>query len=78
MALGGVPDLAQLGLDGMGTQGLGTLGALGRGDEDEQKRRLQHVLDILQVRNDFPGVMQCLAKKCGFTGQQRQIERSRY
>jgi hypothetical protein len=43
MALGGVQGLTELGLDGMGTQ------VLGRGDEDEKKRRLQQVLEILQV-----------------------------
>jgi hypothetical protein len=49
MALGGVPGLAELGLDGMGAPGLGVMGALGRGDEDERKRKLQQVLDILKV-----------------------------
>lgn len=51
MALGGVPNLADLGLDAMGggVPGMGALGALGRGDEDERKRRLGLVLDILKV-----------------------------
>ena len=50
MALGGVPNL-DLGLDGMGAgvPGMGALGNLGRGDEDERKRRLGLVMDILKV-----------------------------
>jgi hypothetical protein len=56
MALGGVPGLAELGLDGIGAHGMGTLlpGHLGtsgqRGDEDERKKRLEAVMDILKVR----------------------------
>ena len=53
MALGGVPNLADLGLDGMGggVAGMGVPGmaTLGRSDEDERKRRLGIVLDILKV-----------------------------
>lgn len=49
IALGGVPGLAELGLDGMGAPALNALGSLGRGDEDEKKRRMQQVLEILQV-----------------------------
>ena len=54
MALGGVPTLVDLGLDGMGggvpgMGALGSLGSLGRGDEDERKRRLGIVMDILKV-----------------------------
>jgi hypothetical protein len=49
MALGGVPGLMEVGLDGMGGHGL-PLGALvSRGDEDEKKRRLGIVVDILKV-----------------------------
>jgi hypothetical protein len=52
MALGGVPNLGDLGLDAMGAgvPGMGALGSLGRGDEDERKRRLGLVMDILKVR----------------------------
>lgn len=41
-----------LGLDGLGAgvPGMGALGSLGRGDEDERKRRLGLVMDILKVR----------------------------
>jgi len=47
MALGGVPGLMDLGVDG---QGLGALGTLGRGDEEEKKRqRWIQVMDILKV-----------------------------
>lgn len=49
LALGGVPGLSELGLDAMGTPGPGALGGPVRGDEDERKRRLQHVVDILKV-----------------------------
>ena len=54
MALGGVPNLADLGLDSMGggpdMGPLGALGALGKGDEDERKKkRLEAVVDILMV-----------------------------
>lgn len=49
MALGGVPGLMDLGLDGLGGQAMGSLGTLGRGDEDERKRRLGMVVDILKV-----------------------------
>lgn len=49
LALGGVPGLSDLGLDGMGTPVPGPLGGGVRGDEDERKRRLQQVLDILKV-----------------------------
>jgi hypothetical protein len=49
LALGGVPGLAELGLDAMGTPVPGPLGGGVRGDEDERKRRLQQVLDILKV-----------------------------
>ena len=52
MALGGVPGLADLGLDGIGAPGIGTpLGVMGtpRADEDERKRKLQQVMDILKV-----------------------------
>jgi hypothetical protein len=51
MALGSVPNLADLGLDAMGAgvPGMGALGTLGRGDEDERKRRLGLVMDILKV-----------------------------
>lgn len=53
MALGGVPGLAEL-VDGMGAPGLEPMVSLGRGDEmsrkeDEQKRKLQQVQDILKV-----------------------------
>ena len=51
MALGGVPGLMELGLDGLGGQTMGSLGSLGRGDEDERKRRLGMVVDILKVRS---------------------------
>jgi hypothetical protein len=53
MALGGVPGLMELGLDGLGSQGMGSLGGIGRGDEDEKKRRLGMVVDILKVRGAF-------------------------
>ena len=46
MALGGVPGLAELGLDGMGVAALGNSG---RGDEDDRRRKLQNVLDILKA-----------------------------
>lgn len=49
LALGGVPGLSDLGLDGMGTPVTGPLAGGVRGDEDERKRRLQQVLDILKV-----------------------------
>jgi hypothetical protein len=49
LALGGVPGLSELGLDGMGTPVPGPLAGGVRGDEDERKRRLQHVMDILKV-----------------------------
>jgi hypothetical protein len=55
MALGGVPGLAELGLDGVGAPGIGTpLGALvaPRGAEDERKRKLQQVMDILKVHDN--------------------------
>lgn len=57
MALGGVPNLADLGLDGMGgaVPGMGTLGSLVRGDEDERKRRLGVVMDILKVCSTHEG-----------------------
>jgi hypothetical protein len=42
MALGGVPGLAELGLDGMGAVGMP------RADEDERKRKLGVVMEILQ------------------------------
>lgn len=54
MALGGVPSLAELGLDGIGAPDLGALGTLGRGDEDERRRKLQQVLDTLKVFYLFP------------------------
>jgi len=59
MALGGVPGLAELGLDGMSAPGIGSLGGLGRVDEDERKRKLQQVLDILKV-----GPALCLFTNC--------------
>lgn len=43
----------------LGAQSMGSLVHLGRGDEDEKKRRLQQVLDILKVRLI---VMDCLAR----------------
>jgi hypothetical protein len=49
MALGGVSGLMDLGLDGLGSQGVGALGGTGRGDEDDKKRRLGMVMDILKV-----------------------------
>ena len=49
LALGGVPGLSELSLDNMGTPAPGPLGRGVRGDEDERKRRLQQVLDILKV-----------------------------
>ena len=51
MALGGGIPGMDLGLDGLGgaVPGMGALGALGRGDEDERKRRLGVVMDILKV-----------------------------
>jgi hypothetical protein len=49
MALGGVPGLGDLGLDGIGAPGMAGLGGLGRGDEDERKRKLQQVMDVLKV-----------------------------
>jgi hypothetical protein len=51
MALGGGMHGMDLGLDSMGgpVPGMGALGALGRGDEDERKRRLGVVMDILKV-----------------------------
>jgi hypothetical protein len=58
MALGGVPGLEGLGLEGMGTPlggGLssGVGGALGvggaRADEEERRRRLGVVMDVLKV-----------------------------
>ncbi|RDW82039.1 hypothetical protein BP6252_03151 [Coleophoma cylindrospora] len=78
MALGGVPDLAQLGLDGMGTQGLGALGNLGRGDEDEQKRRLQHMLDILQVNKGklSEAGIDRLAQRTGLATQWMTVSRT--
>ena len=51
IALGGGPGLMELGLDGLGGQTMGSLGNLGRGDEDERKRRLGMVVDILKVRS---------------------------
>jgi hypothetical protein len=49
LALGGVPGLAELGLDAMSAPGIGPLAGAGRGDEEERKRRLQQVLDTLKV-----------------------------
>jgi hypothetical protein len=49
MALGGVPGMMEVGLDGLDGQGMGGLGAMGRGDEDERKRRLGMVVDILKT-----------------------------
>ena len=51
MALGSVTNLGDLGLDAMGAgvPGMSALGSLGRGDEDERKRRLGLVMDILKV-----------------------------
>jgi hypothetical protein len=69
MALGGVTGLAELGLDGIGAHGMGTLlggvpGHLGnssqRGDEDERKKRLEAVMDILKVRI----LERCLRDRC--------------
>ncbi|RDL39068.1 Uncharacterized protein BP5553_03408 [Venustampulla echinocandica] len=49
MALGGASGLADLGLDGIAGTGIGGLGSIGgRGDEDERKRKLQQVMEILQ------------------------------
>jgi hypothetical protein len=48
LALSAVPGLSDLGLEGMGTPGPVPLGGV-RGDEDERKRRLQQVVDILKV-----------------------------
>lgn len=48
MALGGVPGMMDLAMDGLG-QGIGALGSTGRGDEDDKKRRLAMVMDILKV-----------------------------
>ena len=51
-ALGEVVGLSDLVLDGIGAPGMGTpLGIMGtaRADEDERKKRLQQVLDILKV-----------------------------
>lgn len=53
MALG-VSGLADLGLDGMGASGLGALGSMsGRADDDDRRRKLQQVLDILKVYFDI-------------------------
>jgi len=56
LALGGVPGLAELGLDGMSAPGMGGLGGPGRGDEDDRKRRLQQVLEILKVCSTLTGI----------------------
>lgn len=45
-ALGIMPGLADLALDAAG----GSLSALGRGDDDEKKRKLQQVIDILKLK----------------------------
>jgi hypothetical protein len=47
MALGGVPGLAELGLELGG--GVSGMAGLGRSDEDERKRRLGIVVNILKV-----------------------------
>lgn len=65
MALGGVPGL-DMGLDGLGgsgmgmgigtpmAMGIGGLGGnLGRGEEDERRRRLEMVVEILKVGDWF-------------------------
>lgn len=52
MALGGVAGLGELGMDGIGTPGMGIgLGAVGgtRGDDQDRNRRLAAVVDILKV-----------------------------
>lgn len=49
MALGSVPGLMELGLDGLGNHGIGALGGTGRVDEDDRKKRLATVLDTLNV-----------------------------
>ncbi|RFU31848.1 hypothetical protein B7463_g4466, partial [Scytalidium lignicola] len=53
MALG-VPGLTDLGLDGIGASGLGTLGSMGgRTNDDDRQRKLQQVLGILKVCVDI-------------------------
>ncbi|KAL3427117.1 hypothetical protein PVAG01_00626 [Phlyctema vagabunda] len=78
MALGVVPGLAELGLDGMGAQSLGGLGSMGRGDEDEQKRRLQQVLEILQVNKGklSEAGIDRLAQRTGLATQWMTVSRT--
>ena len=78
MALGGVPGLEGLGLEGMGNMGtplgggLGTSvgGALGgggaRADEEERRRRLGVVMDVLKVCLDIfaAGIEDVLTMVC--------------
>lgn len=57
MALGGVAGLGELGMDGIGTPGMGVgLGTLGgtRGDDQDRSRKLAAVVDILKVRQVMP------------------------
>ncbi|TVY68948.1 hypothetical protein LSUE1_G008752 [Lachnellula suecica] len=61
MALGGVPGLAELGLDGMGAVGMP------RADEDERKRKLGVVMEILQANKGrlSEAGMERLARRVG-------------
>jgi hypothetical protein len=90
MALGGVPGLEGLGLEGMGNMGTPLGGGLGAGvggvlggggaraDEEERRRRLGAVMDVLKVCFDI--LMEGVENDTDKTraGKQRPTQRSGY